>query len=133
MSEEQRTEAVRHWWSMAEASLASARRELDAGACSFAVNRLYYAAFYGVSAALFERHLHSSKHSGVRAFFHRKFVKTGLLDVQWGKFYDQLFEDRQEGDYIAMTSFEAEYVESQWVRCAQFLKELYPLIPSLVL
>lgn len=111
---------------MAEESLASARRELDAGACSFAVNRLYYSAFYGVSAALFERHLHSSKHSGVRAFFHREFIKTGLLEVQWGKLYDRLFEDRQEGDYIAMTLFEPEYVEAQWGLCQQFLATLRP-------
>jgi len=26
--------------------------------------------------------------------------------MQWGKFYDQLFEDRQEGDYVALIEFE---------------------------
>jgi uncharacterized protein (UPF0332 family) len=55
-SETQRAEVVRYWWEQAEESLSSARRETAAGAYTFAVNRLYYAAFYGVSAALLERH-----------------------------------------------------------------------------
>lgn len=42
-SEEQRAEVVRYWWSKAKESLASARRELEAGAYAFAVNRLYAA------------------------------------------------------------------------------------------
>ena len=132
IAEEQRAAVVRYWWSKAEGSLASARRELEAGAYSFAVNRLYYAAFYSVSAALLERQLSFKKHSGVRATFHRQFIKTGPLDIEWGKLYDQLFEDRQEGDYIALISFDREYVESQLSRCAQFLEELRPLISSVV-
>jgi len=127
-TEERRAEVVRYWWSKAEDSLAAARRELEAGAYDFAVNRLYYAAFYAVSAALLERQLSFRKHTGVRATFHHKFIKTGLLDVEWGKLYDQLFEDRQEGDYVALIEFDREYVEAQLTRCTQFLDELRPLI-----
>ena len=130
-AEEQRVKIIRYWWSKAEESLASARREFEAESYSFAVNRLYYALFYGVSAALLDRQLSFSKHSGVRAAFHREFIKTGLLDVEWGKLYDQLFEDREEGDYVALVSFDREYVESQLVHCSQFLSELRPLILSL--
>jgi uncharacterized protein (UPF0332 family) len=50
-TEEQRAEVIRYWWSQAEESLNSARRELEAGAYPFAINRLYYALFYGVTAA----------------------------------------------------------------------------------
>jgi uncharacterized protein (UPF0332 family) len=130
-TEEQRAEVVRYWWSKAKESLASAQRELEAGAYTFAMNRLYYAAFYAVSAALLERQLSFVKHTGVRATFHREFIKTGLLDMNWGKFYDQLFEDRQEGDYVALIAFDQEYVEAQLVRCTQFLDELRPLLSSL--
>jgi hypothetical protein len=128
---EQRSKVVRYWWSKAEESLSSARRELEAGAYDFAVNRLYYAAFYAVSAALLERRLSFKKHAGVRATFHREFIKAGLLDVKWGKLYDQLFEDRQEGDYVALIKFDRKYVEDQLTRCTQFLDELRPLISSL--
>jgi uncharacterized protein (UPF0332 family) len=80
--EKSRAEVVLYWWTKARESLASARRELEAGAHEFAVNRLYYAAFYSVSAALLERQLSFKKHSGVRAAFHREFIKTGLLEVE---------------------------------------------------
>ena len=115
----------------AEESLASAQREMVAAAYTFAVNRLYYAAFYAVSAALLERRQSFRKHSGVRAAFHREFIKTGLLDVEWGKFYDRLFEDRQEGDYLALVSFDQDYLEAQLTHCAAFLEKLRPLIASL--
>jgi len=122
---------VRYWWALAEESLASARRECEAEAFSFAVNRLYYAAFYGVSAALLERQLTFKRHSGVRASFHREFIKPGLMDIEWGKFYDQLFEDRQEGDYVALASFDRAYVEERLASCAEFLEILRPLISTL--
>ena len=130
-AEERRAGVVRFWWSKAEESLASARRELQAGSLDFAANRLYYAAFYGASAALLERRLSFKKHSGVRAAFHKVFLKTSLLDLRWGKLYDQLFEDRQEADYVALTAFEREYVELQMDLCAQFLLQLRPLVSSL--
>jgi uncharacterized protein (UPF0332 family) len=129
--QQQRADVVRYWWSLAEESLASAQRELEADALTFAANRLYYSAFYAASAALLERQMQFTKHSGVRAAFHREFIKTGLLDVQWGKLYDQLFEDRQEADYVALTSFDRAYVESQLTRCAQLLKVLRPLVSSI--
>ena len=80
--EEQRANVMRYWWAKAEESLASAQREFAAGAYTFAVNRLYYAAFYGVCAALLERRQSFRKHSGVRAAFHREFIRTRLLDVK---------------------------------------------------
>jgi hypothetical protein len=45
---------VCYWLEKAEESLASAHREFEAGSFSFAMNRLYYAAFYAVSALLME-------------------------------------------------------------------------------
>lgn len=128
---EERQKVVRYWWAKAEESLASAQREFEAGAYPFAVNRLYYAAFYGVSAALLERELSFVKHSGVRAAFHREFIKTGLLEVELGKFYDQLFADREEGDYTALINFDHDYIASQLIRCAEFLKAVRSLIFSL--
>ncbi len=38
-AEEQRAKIIRYWWSKAEESLASAQRELEAEAYSFAVKR----------------------------------------------------------------------------------------------
>ena len=130
-SHKNRSQLVRYWWSKALNSLSSARREFDANELSFAMNRIYYAAFYAVSAALLERGTSFKKHSGVRSAFHREFIKTGLLNTEWSKFYDQLFEDRQEGDYIALTAFDRDYVERQLIRRAEFQKRMHMFIISI--
>jgi len=130
-SQLERSQLIQYWWSKALDSLSSAERELKADELSFTMNRIYYAAFYAVSAALFERGKSFKKHSGVRSAFHREFIKTGLLSVKWSKFYDRLFEDRQEGDYIALTTFERPYVENQLAICREFHKQIRKFIQSI--
>jgi uncharacterized protein len=126
--ENQRKQMVRYWLEKSEESLKSARREFKAGAYDFSINRIYYAAFYGVSAVLLDRNMSFKKHSGVRANFHREFIKKGLIELKWGKFYDKLFEDRQESDYTAFIDFSNDYVNEQIQLCEQFLKELKKLL-----
>ena len=117
-------EVVNYWWAMGRQSLESAERELAARAAVFAINRLYYAAFYSVSALLLQRGLKFRKHSGVRSACHREFVRSGELELPWGQFYDRLFESRQEGDYLPLVSFEMDYVEEQVQLCRGFLDRL---------
>ena len=52
-----RAEVVLYWWDKGTESLTAARRELTAGANEFAINRVYYALFYAVSALLLEKGL----------------------------------------------------------------------------
>lgn len=123
-NQKQKELMVNYWWEKAESSLESAKREFKAEAYDFSINRLYYSAFYGVSALLLENGMSFKKHSGVRAFFHKEFVKEGLVDKKWGRFYDRLFEDRNEGDYTAFIDFEKSYVEEQIELCGNFLKQI---------
>ena len=126
-----RGEAVRYWWDKAYESLEAARRELTAKAYTFAINRAYYALFYAVSALLLQEGRRFSKHSGVRAAFNRDIVKPGRLSRKHGDLYNQLFRDRQEGDYIEFTEFDAPYVREKIAACTEFLAELRPLLTSL--
>jgi len=119
---------VKYWIEKAESSLKSSKREFEAGAYDFSVNRLYYTVFYAVSALLLEKDMSFKKHSGVRAFFHREYIKEGLIDTKWGKFYDRLFEDRQEGDYTAFVEFEKDYVKEKIELCEEFFNEARKLL-----
>ena len=109
-------------------ALKTLKREISAGEYEFAVNRLYYALFYGAMAALLERGLSFKKHTGVRQAFHHEFIKKGLMEKNQGKLYDRLFEDRQESDYTAVAEFNKEYVDNQLENCITFLQELRPHI-----
>jgi uncharacterized protein (UPF0332 family) len=126
--ETQRERVIRYWLEMAHESLIAARREADANALSFAMNRLYYAAFYAASAVLFERGVSFEKHTAVRASLHRDLIKPGLLDKEWGRLYDQLFEDRQQGDYLPFTTFDDSFVEEQIAATANFITAMEALL-----
>lgn len=74
------------------------------------VNRLYYACFYAVSAYLLAIGKTSKTHSGTKSSFHATMVKTGLLSDSLGDLYNQLFDNRFEGDYEDFVQFDSETV-----------------------
>ena len=119
MSEEKDLrEIVDYWVKKAMDSLNAAEDELNAERLSFSVNRIYYACFYIVTAVLLQEKRRFKKHSGVRAAFHKDFVKSGLVSREHGQLYDELFEARQRGDYIELVSFEKEIV-AKWLNQAK--------------
>jgi hypothetical protein len=71
-----------------------------------AVNRIYYACFYAVSALLLTEGQSSSRHSGVRALFDRLWIGPERLPREMGRFYRHLFDVRQRGDYTDLVTFD---------------------------
>jgi uncharacterized protein (UPF0332 family) len=130
-AEHPKAEVARYWWTKAEESLLAARRELEAGDRTLAVNRAYYALFYAVSALLFEEGHKFRKHSGVRGAFNREMVKGGRISREHGELYNRLFRDRQKGDYTSFAEFDAEYVEKQLQGCEGFLADVRRMLKSL--
>jgi hypothetical protein len=51
----------------------------------------------------------------------------------WSVAPNQLFRDRQEGDYTEFTVFDAPYVQEKIEACEEFLAALRPLLTSLPL
>ena len=64
-----------------------------------AINRLYYACYYAVTALLVNNDIKAQTHAGVRQMFGLHFVKSGIVDIELGKFFSELFDMRQTGDY----------------------------------
>jgi uncharacterized protein (UPF0332 family) len=64
-----------------------------------AINRMYYACFYAVSALLIKHNIQTSSHSGCRQKFGQHFVQTGKVSKELARHYTELFEKRQKGDY----------------------------------
>jgi uncharacterized protein (UPF0332 family) len=84
------------------------------------VNRLYYACFYAVSALLASAGLSSSKHTGVRSLFNSQYVKPGKIQKNLARIYNDLFERRQESDYIDFVNFKESQV-FPWIAKAEEL------------
>ncbi|MFR3330331.1 MAG: HEPN domain-containing protein [Odoribacter splanchnicus] len=64
-----------------------------------AINRLYYACFYAISALLVKNKITAHTHQGVKQMFRLHFVATGKVSNEYVRFYSQLFNDRVSGDY----------------------------------
>lgn len=100
----------------------------EAGRWNACVNRLYYSCFYAISALLVSDGLSSSKHAGVRSLFNKHYVKTGKVPKNLSLIYNDLFERRQEGDYIDFVHFQ----ESQVVPWISKAEELVGFITNFV-
>lgn len=102
----------------ADETLEDARILAEAGRWNACVNRLYYACFYAVSGLLVRHGLSSSKHTGVRSLFNRHYVKTGKIPKDLARIYNDLFERRQEGDYIDFVTFQ-DFQVLPWISAAE--------------
>ncbi len=85
-------------------ALSSSKLLLDAGDASGACNRAYYAMFDATRAALLASKLSDDvltirTHSGLIASFSLKLVKSGLVDIQFGKALNKVEDLRLVADY----------------------------------
>ena len=132
MTEHDKKETIiKYWIDKSAEALESARMEIGAGRFSFAVNRIYYACFYVVSALLLKHGAQFKKHSGVRAALHKEFVKPGILDIESGKFYDLIYSKREQGDYRELVSFEREEVEENIEKAMKFIETVTDLLKTM--
>ncbi len=74
------------------------------------INRLYYAAYYAISALLLSKDLSPTTHNGVKQKFSEFFIKEELIPKEFGKIFSQLFTWRQKGDYDDLFDFDKEKV-----------------------
>ena len=112
----------------ARETLADARILADAGRWNPCVNRLYYACFYAVSALLIREGLSSTKHAGLRSLFNRHFVKTNRVPKNKARIFNDLFERRQEGDYVDFVTFQESQVLIWLPEAEEFVQNLTDLI-----
>ncbi|MBP7585068.1 MAG: HEPN domain-containing protein [Spirochaetes bacterium] len=92
------------------------------------VNRIYYALFYAVTALLITDEKYSAKHSGVRSLFNRDFVKTGIIPVADGKFFSEMYDSRQEGDYGDYKEFTSEEITSWLDNARSFIDRVGAIV-----
>jgi uncharacterized protein (UPF0332 family) len=77
---------------------------------NIAVNRLYYACFYGVTALLHNYELDTKTHSGTKRTFSLHFIKPGIIDKGFGRLYTNLMAMQQKADYEDTVEYEQEDV-----------------------
>ena len=120
--DEKRKLLVKHRLQQAAESLQEAQYLFTGGkSLRSVVNRIYYSMFYSVLALLIYEPYESSKHSGVLAYFNKKFVKGGLFSQSLGRSLNKAFELRQRGDYREYFELTKDQVERLLDEAAQFV------------
>lgn len=115
---------LRYRLERARQTLEDARLLAQSGRLHSAMNRVYYACFYCVSALVSSEGHKASKHTGVRALFNRYWVKTGRVPTELGGFYSAPFDERQKADYADLVRLDREQV-NRWVeRAAPFVAHI---------
>jgi uncharacterized protein (UPF0332 family) len=112
----------------ARESLEDAQILADSRRWNPCVNRLYYACFYAVSALLVQEGWSSSKHAGVRSLFNQHFVRVSKVNRDVAQIFNDLFERRQEGDYVDFVSFEESQVRAWMPQAEAFVEQIADLI-----
>ena len=105
----------------ADEALRAAASNRTEGLDRSAVNRAYYAMFYGVLALLAIEKKETSRHSGAMALFDQLFVKPGTVPKELSTWLHEAFALRQQVDYGTEPAPEAEEVAELLVEARQFV------------
>ncbi len=108
-----------------EANLLVANKYLNA-----AMNRIYYAGYYIVSALAVIDGKSPKKHKGLIGYFHKEYIHAGIIDGETGKILKKAFENRMAvdyGDFVTITkSQNEEYLKNM----RKFVEEVKELIDN---
>jgi len=94
------------------------------------VNRLYYSAYYMVSALLSKHNMKATTHNGVKKEFFHHFVKSEKASKEYGKLFSNLFRWRQESDYADFIDFDKETVQPLISSVSDFNKAIQLLLEN---
>jgi uncharacterized protein (UPF0332 family) len=99
MNQQEREELISFRISKAKDTLKEVDLHIENELWNTAVNRLYYACYYAVSALLLAKNINTKSHKGARQMFGLHYGKTGIIDKALAKFFTDLYDMRQTGDY----------------------------------
>lgn len=108
----------------AKHTLNEVQTHIENGFYNTAINRMYYACFYAVSALLLKHKIEVSSHAGIRQQFGMHFVKTGIISRDLAKHYTELFEKRNKGDYNDFYDYDEETALSLYPFSKTFIEEI---------
>ena len=108
-----------------------ARDLLAKGEWDDTVSRAYYAAFHAAQAALLTEGQRADTHRGLVTLFGLLPVKTGKFEKKWGKFLSNLKDDREAGDYDALSYLDEETAHRAVQEAEEFVTAVNKYISGL--
>jgi len=104
---------------------------IEVGLLNVAVNRIYYGIFYSLTALALKYEYQSSKHFQLMGWFNQNFIKTGHIDVKYGKILRDAFKNRSDEDYAPFIIFEKEDVLDMLSDMIDFIERIKSFLANL--
>jgi len=73
---------------------------------SSSINRIYYGMFYSLLALALQFNFETSKHQQLIGWFNKEFIRTGLIEKEFGRILRDAFANRTSGDYDSFVIFD---------------------------
>lgn len=112
----------------AKATLLDAKFLIDNEKYHIAVNRIYYASFYMISALAIHDDFDTSKHSQLIGWFNKKFIAQKIIGIEYGKTAMRLFELRNKADYDVYADFTKDQTIELFEKCKNLISKIEELI-----
>jgi uncharacterized protein (UPF0332 family) len=128
MNDNERNEIIKLRLENAHSTLQEAKLLMDNSYWNAAINRMYYACYYAVTALLISRGISAKTHAGVRQMLGLHFVKTNLLSTKENAFYSDLFAKRHSGDYDIYICFDEDLTKDLFPQAVNFINAIEKLI-----
>jgi len=121
-------ELIKHRVEKAKQTIADVEFLIANKKLGLAVNRIYYGAFYILSALALKNQFTTSKHQQLIGWFNKTFVKERLVAKKYGEFIVKAFENRSTGDYDDFAEFTQEDVLALFAEMKSFCREIERLL-----
>lgn len=110
--DEDRQVLIEYRLSQAEQTILEVEKLIEIDLLNVAVNRIYYGMFYCLNALAIQDEFQSSKHLQLIGWFNQTYIKTGMIDVKYGRILRDAYKNRSDGDYAPFIVFGKEDVVS---------------------
>jgi uncharacterized protein (UPF0332 family) len=128
IAEKDRTTLIQYRIEKARTAEKDARFLIENDKLHLAVNRIYYGAFYILTALALKHRFQTTKHQQLIGWFNLKFVKEDLIEKKYGQFIHKAYDKRSKGDYSDYVTFDKNEVEVMHKEMQEFLKKIEELI-----
>lgn len=93
-----------------------------------AVNRIYYAVFYILSAFALKKCFQTRKHQQLIGWFNKNYIKEGIIDKKYGQFVHKAYDERSQADYADFVEFDEEEVSVMLDKLDELITKIEELI-----
>lgn len=112
----------------AEERLESAKALMDIANFGDSVSRSYYAILDAATACLIKKDIIPQSHSGAIRMFSLHYIKPGLIDQKYQRYFTKIEKLRLEADYKHELTFTAEEVREAYDQAKEFVEQAKRLL-----